>query len=239
MLELAKVPAPKEANHGIALEADQLCALVQGFKGSALYPIVAVLAFTGCRRNEALALRWTDLDPVNKTLRIERAIEDSDAHGLRFKEPKTERGKRTIIIDDDLIALLFNVREKHQRIKANIPDGAAPVDLSLVTLPDDALMFPNPPTLGVEFSFTEPRNPRVVTRGFARKARALGFKLRLHDLRGTHTTQLLNDGVGVHTVAARIGDDPAVLLRNYAKRTKQADAKAAAVIATLSRNALR
>jgi integrase len=36
MLELAKVPSPKEANHGMALEADQLRTLVQGFKGSAL-----------------------------------------------------------------------------------------------------------------------------------------------------------------------------------------------------------
>lgn len=226
MLELAKVPAPKEADHGIALEADQLCTLVQGFKGSALYPIVAVLAFTGCRRNEALALQWRDLDPIKKTLRIERAIEETDAHGLRFKEPKTERGRRTIIIDDDLIALLLNVRERHQRIKANIPDGAVLVDLSLVTLPDDALMFPNPPTRGAEFSFTQIRKPRGVTKGFARKAKTLGFKLRLHDLRGTHATQLLNDGVAVHTVAARIGDDPAVLLRNYAKKTKKADTSA-------------
>ncbi len=239
MLELAKIPSPGEADHGVALEAEQLCTLVQGFKGSVLYPIVAVLSFTGCRRNEALALQWRDLDPVKKTLRIERAIEETEAHGLRFKGPKTERGKRTIIIDDDLISLLLSVRERHQRIKAGIPDGTAPVDLSLVALPDDALMFPNPPARGAEFSFTQPRQPRCVTKEFARKARTLGFKLRLHDLRGTHATQLLNDGVGVHNVAARIGDDPAVLLRNYAKRTKKADTSAAAVIAALSKNALR
>jgi hypothetical protein len=34
---------------------------------------------------------------------------------------------------------------------------------------------------------------------------------------------LLDAGVPVHVVAARIGDDPATLLRIYAKRTRKAD----------------
>jgi hypothetical protein len=55
-------------------------------------------------------------------------------------------------------------------------------------------------------------------------------KLRFHDLRGTHKTLLLDRGVPVHVVAARCGHDPAVLLRNYAKRTAKADTNAASVI---------
>jgi integrase len=39
-----------------------------------------------------------------------------------------------------------------------------------------------------------------------------------HHLRATHTTLLLDRGVPVHTVAERIGNDSAGLLRNYAKR---------------------
>ena len=112
MLELAKVPSPAEADHGMALEAEQLRSLVRGFKDSALFPIVAVAASTGARRNEILALQWTDLDPDKKTLRIERAIEETDEHGLRIKGPKTERGKRTIAIDDELLSLLVAERER-------------------------------------------------------------------------------------------------------------------------------
>jgi integrase len=75
---------------------------------------------------------------------------------------------------------------------------------------------------------------------FVRKATGLGFpRLRLHDLRGTHETLLLDKGIPVHVVAARCGHDPAVLLRTYAKRTKKADSTAAAAIATLSKEALR
>jgi integrase len=235
MLELEKVPDPGEADHGMVLDAGQLRTLVEGFSGAALFAIVATAARTGARRNEILALRCNDLDPVNKTLRIERAIEETKAHGLKLKGPKTERGKRTITIDDELIALLLRERERErlQRIKAGVADGAE-VDFSLVKLPADALLFPNPSPSGVEFSFTAPRKPRAITKEFARKAKALGFsRLRFHDLRGSHETALLDAGVPVHVVAARGGHDPAVLLRSYAKRTKNADTNAAAVIGKL------
>ena len=60
----------------------------------------------------------------------------------------------------------------------------------------------------------------------------------LQDLRGTHETLLLDDGVGVHVVAARGGQDPAVLLRSYAKRTKKADVSAANAIRLLTKGVL-
>ena len=239
MSELAKVPAVKRGQqHGTVLEAGQLRSLIQGFCGSTLFPIVAVAAFTGARRNEILALQWNDLDVTAKTLRIERAVDDTKAHGLRLKGPKTERGRRTITIDDDLITLLLAERERHLRIMAGVPDGAA-VDLSLVKLPAEALMFPRPPGSGKSFSFTELRVPRHVTKQFERTAPKLGFAgLRFHDLRGTHATLLLNAGVPAHVVAERCGHDTAVLWSNYAKMTKSANTSAADVIGTLTKGAL-
>jgi integrase len=233
-----RIPSPDEADHGMVLDQDQLRKLVEGFKTSALFPIVAVAAFTGARRSEILALRWADLDLEKRTLRIERAIEQVHGQPLTLKDPKTARGRRTIAIDGDLIGLLLAEREKHLRIMAGVPDGVA-VNLSLVKLPDDALMFPSPPAPGEDFSFTKLRDPDYLTKAFARRARTLGFPdLRFHDLRGTHETLLLDAGVPVHVVAARCGHDPAVLLRAYAKRTHKADTSAAAVIGALSRGVL-
>jgi len=40
----------------------------------------------------------------------------------------------------------------------------------------------------------------------------------------TVRTALLDAGIPVHTVAQRIGDDPAVLLRDYAKRKRSLEA---------------
>jgi len=232
---ITKAPSPGESDHGVALDDDQLHKLVTGFRKSALFGIVGVAAFTGARRNEILALRWSDLDVQRKELRIERALEETKAHGLRVKGPKKESHKRTITIDDDLLALLLTERERHLRMVAGVPDTAG-VNLGLVKLPDGALMFPNPPEPGSDFSLTTPRRPRAVTKEFARKANKIGFKkLRLHDLRGTHETLLLDRGVPVHVVAARCGHDPAVLLRNYAKRTRKADTSAATVIGSISK----
>lgn len=156
---------------------------------------------------------------------------------MRIKGPKKESHKRKIRIDDDLLALLLTEREKHLRLIAGLPDSAT-VDLSLIRLSEGALMFPNPPRPGEEFTFTAPRRPRTVTKEFVRKARKLGFKLRRHDLRGTHETLLLDRGVPVHVVAARCGHDPSVLLRNYAKRTRKADTSAASVIGSISKGIL-
>jgi integrase len=232
----ADAPVPGESEAGQVLDRDQLTALLIDFRGSVLYPIVAVAAFTGARRNEILALRWADFDPARSTLTIARSLEETKAHGRRFKEPKTRRGRRTIAIDDGLAGLLSAEREKYLRLTAGVTDGAA-VDLSLVKLPEGALMFPSP--AAVETDLTQPRDARSLTKEFIRQARKLGFpRLRFHDLRGTHETLLLDAGVPVHVVAARCGHDPAILLRTYARRTKKADASAAAIIGTLSERVL-
>jgi integrase len=225
MRRAEQVPSAGESDHGEALEAVDLGTLVRGFKPSAsMYTPVAVDAATGARRNELLAFRWTDLDVDKKALRVDRAIEVTKKFGVRYKAPKTKRGLRAIALDDASLAILLKERERHQRIYAGIPDGVE-VDLSLVRLPDDALIFPAVPQLGQDFSFNTPRNPRNFSKEFARRARRLGFAgFTFHHLRGTHATLLLDRGVPVHIVAERIGDDPAVLLRNYAKRKRNTTA---------------
>lgn len=233
----AEPPSPGESDAGQALDEDQLSALLAGFRGLALYPIVATAAFTGARRNEILALRWQDVNFAEKTLTIARALEETKAHGVHYKEPKTARGRRTIAIDDSLASLLRGEYERHLRAMASIPDGSS-IDLSLVKLPEGALVFPS--FAGKDLDFTRPRDARSVTKEFIRRARKLGFLgLRFHDLRGTHETLLLDKGVPVHVVAARCGHDPAILLRTYARRTKKADTGAAAIIGALSKGMLR
>jgi integrase len=226
-----KIPSPGESDHGQVLDKEQLAALVQSFRGLAIYPIVAVAAFTGARRNEILALQWSDLDPVAKTLRIERAIGES-TEGRRLKRPKREQHKRTIQIDDALVRLLLSVRERHLRFVAGVPDGAQ-VDLSLIKLPEGALMFPS--FYGHKVDLTKLRNANKISDRFEKHTRKFYPGLRFHDLRGSHEKALLDAGVPVHVVAARCGHDPATLLRSYAKRTKKADTSAADIIAGMSR----
>ena len=223
MVRVEQVPAPESFDPdegtdqiGEGLSELELAALIAGFKSSSsLFVIVALATASGARRNELLALRWIDLDAVKKTLRIERALEQTKKFGIRIKPPKTKRGFRTIDLDDGMIGVLLKEKERHQRLCAGIPGGAE-VDLSLIRLPHEALMFP-----AISVSFTAPRHPRNFSRDFAEQAKLLGFaKTRFHDLRGIHSTALLDAGIPVHTVAQRIGDDPAILLRNYTKRKR-------------------
>jgi integrase len=217
MERLLNRPQTGEADHGIALDEAELKKLVDGFRNSALFLIVAVAAYTGMRRNEILALRWSDFDIPAKILRVRRAIEQTKGKGnIRFKPPKTKRGIRDIVIDDVLVDLLLAERNKFLKLKAGIADDTAPVALSLLKLPEDALIFPS--FAGARSDFSRPRDPRAVTRGFTKRARKLGHPdLRFHDLRGTHATQLLRRGISVDVVARRLGNDPYTLLKSYAK----------------------
>jgi len=226
----ADPPRPGDSEAGQVLDENQLTALINGFKGSSIYEIVCVAAFTGARRNEMLGSRWSDFNEANKTLRVERALEYTRKH-IAYKSPKTSHGVRTITIG--LVGLRRTEREKYQRIVPGVPSGAA-VDLSLVRVPDDALVFPKPGA-----ALMMPRHPDAVTKHFMERAAQLGFPgLRFHDLRGTHETHLLDKGHPVHTVAKRCGHDPAILLRAYAKRTNESDAKAAVTIGELTKGIL-
>src|SRR6516164_2779870 len=183
---------------GEGLSETELSALVDGFKSSSSHAIVALAAATGARRrNELLALRWTDLDVEKKTLRIERALEQTKKFGIRVKSPKTKRGFRTIDLDQSAVDLLLKEKARLQRIMAGVPDGAD-VDLSLVKLPANALIFPATPEAGEDFDLGKWRNPDTFSKLFARRAEAIGFgKTRFHDLRGIHATALLDAGIPV------------------------------------------
>jgi integrase len=226
----ADAPEPGSKNVANILGQDELQRLVRGFRGHALEMIVDVAALTGTRRNEIIALQWTDIDFEARTLTISRSVEETIEHGRHVKEPKTERGNRTISIDAGLVERLFGYRDQMKRLVAGVPDGVD-VDLSLVKLPDGALLFP-----GEDFSdLTKLRDGHAVTRTFTRHAKRLGFKMRFHDIRASHLTILLDKGEPVHVVAARAGHDPVTLLRSYAKWTKKADAKVAETIANMSK----
>jgi integrase len=151
--------------------------------------------------------------------------------GRTTKEPKTERGKRSIAIDPWLLELLRTEHRRHLAIIAGVTSDSAQVDLSLVRLPPDALVFPSPVQ---PFDFTRLRCPTAATQQFARHATALGFPIRLHDLRHSHGTILLNKGVPIHEVAGRLGHDAAVLLKTYAHRLPKEDQRSAEIIGAMT-----
>src|SRR5262249_3369546 len=96
--DLTKPPAPRDAEIEV-LQPEQA-------KGDRLYLFASLALATGARRNELLALRWRDVDLDSGLIRIERALEQTTAHGVRTKEQKPSPGGRPISIPPHIVGEL-------------------------------------------------------------------------------------------------------------------------------------
>jgi integrase len=73
------------------------------------------LSLYGLRRGEVLGLCWSDIDFQGQTLTIRRARVEIAYPEIVEVDPKTERGKRTLPLDDGLVAALRSLRAQQHR----------------------------------------------------------------------------------------------------------------------------
>ena len=58
-----------------------------------------------------LALRWSRVDLDKKIIQVREALEKTDAHGIRFKSPKSNAGRRDITLPNILVEVLSEHRK--------------------------------------------------------------------------------------------------------------------------------
>ncbi|MCD1024699.1 site-specific integrase [Enterococcus sp. SMC-9] len=68
-----------------------------------LYTFFRLIAFTGMRKSETLALRWADINFEEKTLSIGRTLTIDENKNKIIQEPKNKNSIRTIKLDDTTI----------------------------------------------------------------------------------------------------------------------------------------
>lgn len=164
-------------------------------KRADIFPAWHVIAFTGMRRGELLALRWRDVDLDAARISVRRSLTPvrTKGEGLQLIEGATKTGKgRTVDLDPRTVEVLRGHR---------IARGS----LALQLVRDDAHVFAD--------EEGHPLHPDRFTRRFtdseASCARKMGESalptVRLHDLRHTHATLLLGAGVPVKVVSERLG----------------------------------
>jgi integrase len=174
-----------------------------------------VALFAGLRLGEVLALRWSNVDLDAKVIRVREALEQTTAHGIRFKEPKSRAGRRDITLPDILVAALREHRKAQLELRLQLGAGR---------LPDDALLFAD--------INGRPLNPNAISMRWCEFAESIGMPdVTFHGLRHTHASQLIDQGVDIVTISKRLGHaKPDITLRTYAHLFRKDDSRAAAAI---------
>lgn len=73
------------------------------------------------KRGELLALRWAEVDLDAATAAIARTLEETDAGGLTFKEPKTDRSRRRVDLPAFAVEALRHHRARQAEERAHGP----------------------------------------------------------------------------------------------------------------------
>lgn len=153
-----------------------------------------LLAFTGMRRGEMLALRWRDVDFEQSRVSVRRSvgIVRNVGEGAEIVEGATKTGRDRVV---DLDPSTLEVLKRHRLARAG---------LALQLSRPDALVFGD--LNGVH------QHPERYSRRFAeqlarcnRDRDPLLPQVRVHDLRHTHATLLLKAGIPVKVVSERLG----------------------------------
>jgi integrase len=193
------------------LSADQIKIVLNGLADHPLHPIAVLALATGARRGELLALKWTDVDLDRGTVRIERSLEETKA-GLRIKPPKTKRGRRSVRIASDAVAVLKAHLKQQRELRLRLEGQGGQPTLLFSTIDGDLL---SPDNLSRDWR-------RIVT---ARKLPRVSF----HALRHTHASVLISLGWDVLKVSRRLGHDkPSTTLNVYGHLIKDTDDAAVA-----------
>jgi integrase len=146
------------------------------------------LSLYGLRRSEVLGLRWSDLDLKAKTLSVNQARVLVD-YKVSIEEPKSRNGKRTLPLDDVLVAALVELRKREakERESAGPAYRAGLEGLDWYAEGDEYVVTDE---LGI------PLHPESYSDEFTRMLGRAGLpKIRLHDSR--HTTLSLMEKAGV------------------------------------------
>jgi integrase len=175
------------------LDSNGINRLLEAAQSTMYYSAIHFAVFSGLRRSEVLGLRWRDLDLDGGTLTVNQVLHVLKGGEVVFQEPKTARSKRTIALYPASALALKAHREKAEADRAMLGCPLKADDLVLAEPPPD------------NTSYGKPMLPNTLTHAFTKIARKAGLNVRLHDLRHTHISQLIRQGIYPKVIADRAG----------------------------------
>lgn len=186
---LAKLAPPKssEEKRKMYLEKKELASLIDGIANQTYKDLTELLALTGLRIGEALALTYKDIDLGKRLIDVCKTY---DLHARQATPPKTSASNRLVSIQDECLPLMERLRK--EALLRKVSTGCS-------------LLFQRN---GKPLNYTTYYNA-------LRKAseRLIGRKVTPHMLRHTHTSLLADSGVDIETISRRLGHDNSSVTR--------------------------
>src|SRR5260370_2134292 len=192
-------PPRAERKEMRTLTEDEVHRLLAATSGTRHHSLWIFLVTTGVRLGEALAIRWADIDLNEGRVTIRRALQRQRGAGLVFVEPKSSRGRRTVSLPPETLEVLAQQRRDLDRERVEAGERWQENDL----------VFPSP--------VGRPRDMTYLSYTFHRGLERAGLpRLRIHDLRHTAATHLLNKHVHPKVVQELLGHSTiAITLDTY------------------------
>lgn len=167
--------------------ADELRCFLDAARSSRHFAAWYLAANTAMRRGEVLGLRWRDVNLKTGRLAVRRTI-ISVGYVVHESDAKTDHSERVIDLDSRTVDVLTDHHTQQAEERKAVGDGYR--DRDLVFAKPDGSSF----------------HPDIFSQAFERRVASSGApRIRLHDLRHTHATLLLQAGVPAKVVSERLG----------------------------------
>jgi len=191
--ECEDVARPRGRRNEIhVLNDEQIIALLEAARGDRLYPLYALALSTGMRVGELLGLQWVDVDDELRVIHVRRQLVrrpiTDDSRSTELADPKTSLGRRRIELSETVVKTLMAHKDRmgdegHADLRSHVFCTAAGKPLHYNNLINRSFL----PLL------EKAKLPRM----------------RFHNLRHTHASQLLRTGEHIKVVSERLGHSSA------------------------------
>lgn len=170
-----------------------------------VYTLFRILAFSGMRKGEALALTWNDINFKDGTVTISKTLTRGEGNRLIIQTPKTANSKRIISLDGQTLEILKQWR---------ITQKKTYFMLGYNTMKKGQLVFSN--------QKNELLQPSVTRKYIVAVCEKYGLKqITTHGFRHTHCSLLFEAGASIKEVQDRLGhSDIKTTMNIYAHVTK-------------------
>ncbi|UNL85724.1 tyrosine-type recombinase/integrase [Priestia koreensis] len=184
---IKKVQLPKDKKKEMSVwSVEEIKSFLTIAKKDRLYMAFHLAITTGMRRGEILGLRWKDIDFDRGILYVRQTLSKD---GKQFLVgAKTESGVRSIKLPNETVSALLAQKKSICNDKQSLVNDYVDHDLVVCT------------------SKGTPMNPNNLKRTYLKLIKEANVQeIRFHDLRHTHATMLLAQGISAKVISERLG----------------------------------